>query len=258
MWSHEQNAPTFTPCFWAYVYRSHSSHSPHVGHTGTIASPLHTPRTSYAMRASTCTGTAGGAGAASTAAPLNYKPQRPTRRARGRPESAETASPGRHSTGAETTSPRVHCSRLAQDPPGNVVVGKSSFLLIQPQRELRLRPRPTDETSHGRARGESARPEDENPGGPKLWRGRRTCAHARRASAQEKARAGGPERRAPSCRPALAPGAPRPGSVRRRRRTEGRGERLAAPAQSGGFSREDGRHYRISPTNTTRIPQPTR
>ncbi|XP_055001079.1 protein BANP isoform X2 [Sorex araneus] len=46
--------------------------------------------------------------------------------------------------------------------------------------------------------------------------------------------------------------------MRRRRRTGGRGERLAAPAQSGGFSREDGRHYRISPTNTTRIPQPTR
>ncbi|XP_055992959.1 protein BANP isoform X2 [Sorex fumeus] len=46
--------------------------------------------------------------------------------------------------------------------------------------------------------------------------------------------------------------------MRRRRRPGGRGERLAAPAQSGGFSREDGRHYRISPTNTTRIPQPTR
>lgn len=71
-------------------------------------------------------------------------------------------------------------------------------------------------------------------------------------------RAGGLERQAPPPRPVPSSGASHLESLRRRCRAVGRGEGLAAPAQSGGFSREDGRHYRISPTNTTRIPQPTR
>ena len=71
------------------------------------------------------------------------------------------------------------------------------------------------------------------------------------------ARAGDSERQSSPSRPAPTP-VPLPVSLRRWCRAEGRGEGLAAPAQSGGFSREDGRHYRISPTHTTRIPQPTR
>lgn len=57
---------------------------------------------------------------------MNYKSQQLNSRA-GQPEYVETTSTGKHGADAGTTSPRMHCSRIAQGPLGYVVVGGANF-----------------------------------------------------------------------------------------------------------------------------------
>lgn len=117
----------------------------------------------------------------------------------------------------------MHCSRFAQGPPGDVVLGGgANSYSFNPQEKCRVLPRPTNVTSNPLAKSPGAPQRSKNSSGFTLWRGSRKRAHARRSSAREIACAAGLGRRARLLAPPSLPARPARGAC-----AKGAGRRAA-------------------------------